>query len=68
MVLNHPAVPTASAIFTSIAVIGTGGAAALLNQYLRRRTRLTFVILCATIIISTLVCELWTLLLPPLHR
>jgi hypothetical protein len=68
ILLNHPAAPPASAIFTSIAVIGTGGAAALLNQYLRRRTRLTFVILGATIIVSMLVCQLWKLPLPALHR
>jgi hypothetical protein len=64
MMLNHPIFPPTSAVFTSMAVIGAGGLAGLLNQYLRRKTVLTFVVLGATIIIAALVCQLWPRIVP----
>ena len=62
--LNHPIFPPTSAVFTSMAVIGAGGLAGLLNQYLRRKTVLTFVVLGATIIIAALVWQLWPRIVP----
>jgi hypothetical protein len=64
MMLNHPIFPPTSAVFTGMAVIGAGGLAGLLNQYLRRKTVLTFVVLGATIIIAALVCQLWPRIVP----
>ncbi len=56
--LNHGPIGPA-ARFASVAVIGAGGLAGILNQYLRRKTMLTFAVLGATIMMAVLVWELW---------
>jgi TonB family protein len=59
LLLNHRGLLRPAAQFASVAVIGGGGLAGLLNQYLRRKTKLTFAVLGATIMIAVLAWELW---------
>ncbi len=59
LLLNHRGLLRPAAQFASVAVIGAGGLAGILNQYLRRKTMLTFAVLGATIMIAVLVWELW---------